>query len=194
MRALALVAEDDLTDEQIANKVGIDRATLHRWKQDPNFKADVADAVEQYRQEILTQGIANRVKRVAALDDRWNKLQQIITERGESDEFADAPGGTTGLLVKQVKSVGAGLMSQIVEEYAVDTGLLAELRNHEKQAAQELGQWTDKVAPTDPSGQNEYVGLSADERAARLAALLERARTRRDGQSADGADVGGAGT
>jgi hypothetical protein len=28
--------------------------------------------------------------------------------------------------------------------YKVDTRLLAELRNHEKQAAEELGQWSEK--------------------------------------------------
>jgi hypothetical protein len=33
----------------------------------------------------------------------------------------------------------------VVEEYEVDTGLLKELREHEKQAAQELGQWSDKA-------------------------------------------------
>jgi hypothetical protein len=32
-----------------------------------------------------------------------------------------------------------------VEEYQVDTGLLKELREHEKQAAQELGQWSEKA-------------------------------------------------
>jgi hypothetical protein len=33
----------------------------------------------------------------------------------------------------------------VVDEYAVDGVLLKELREHEKQAAQELGQWSDKA-------------------------------------------------
>lgn len=32
-------------------------------------------------------------------------------------------------------------MAREIEEYELDTGLLAELRAHEKQAAEELGQW-----------------------------------------------------
>jgi hypothetical protein len=32
----------------------------------------------------------------------------------------------------------------VVEEYEVDTGLLKALLDHEKQAAQELGQWSEK--------------------------------------------------
>jgi hypothetical protein len=32
-----------------------------------------------------------------------------------------------------------------VEEYQVDTRLLKELREHKKQAAQELGQWSEKA-------------------------------------------------
>lgn len=56
----------------------------------------------------------------------------------------DVPGGNTGLLVRTTKGIGSGDTFQIVDEYAVDTGLLRELREHEKQAAQELGQWIDK--------------------------------------------------
>jgi hypothetical protein len=40
-----------------------------------------------------------------------------------------------------------------------------------------------KIAPTDPTGEKEYVGLTDDERAARIAAILDAARARRDGQS-----------
>jgi hypothetical protein len=48
-----------------------------------------------------------------------------------------------------------------------------------------------KVAPTDPTGEKEFSGgLTDEERSARIALLLERARTRRDGQAAEaGASV-----
>ena len=46
-----------------------------------------------------------------------------------------------------------------------------------------------KVAPTDPSGEKEYAGLTDEQRAERIAQLLERARARRAGRPA-GADVG----
>jgi hypothetical protein len=44
-----------------------------------------------------------------------------------------------------------------------------------------------KIAPTDPTGEKEFSGgLTDEERAARLTALLDRARARRDGQAAAG--------
>jgi hypothetical protein len=49
-----------------------------------------------------------------------------------------------GLLVRTHKQLGSAEYPNIVEEYEVDTGLLKELREHEKQAAQELGQWSEK--------------------------------------------------
>jgi hypothetical protein len=83
---------------------------------------------------------------------------------GEKDpDVAGHPGGDTGLVVRQVKMIGSGAAAQLVEEYPVDVALLRaeldvmrELREHEKQAAQELGQWVDKVAPTDPDGEESY--------------------------------------
>jgi hypothetical protein len=54
------------------------------------------------------------------------------------------PGAETGLLTRTYKQIGSGEGAEKVEEYQVETGLLKELREHEKQAAQELGQWADK--------------------------------------------------
>ena len=53
--------------------------------------------------------------------------------------MAEAPGGGSGLLVRQYQG-GAPI-------YKVDTGLvrlIGQLLAHEKQAAEELGQWTEK--------------------------------------------------
>jgi len=62
-------------------------------------------------------------------------MRQVIKERAESPEFAAVPGGKTGLLCKDLKG------RRDTPVYKVDTGLLAELRAHEQQAAQELSQW-----------------------------------------------------
>jgi hypothetical protein len=48
------------------------------------------------------------------------------------------PGGETGLLVRTGRFIVNG---KAVDVYAVDVGLLRELREHEKQAAIECGQW-----------------------------------------------------
>jgi hypothetical protein len=63
-------------------------------------------------------------------------MRRVIDERAAWADFADVPGGTTGLLVKDYKGKEA---DQLV--YKVDTGLLGELRGHERQAAAELEQW-----------------------------------------------------
>src|ERR1035441_6890960 len=83
--------------------------------------------------------ISSRNARVQALQNRWDRMRRVIDERAASPDFAEVPGGTTGLLVKDYKGKDADTLV-----YKVDTGLLAELRNHEKQAAEELGQWNEK--------------------------------------------------
>jgi hypothetical protein len=109
--------------------------------------ADLCSRVREL-QETLAAGtialeISSRNARVQALQDRWDRLRagvaQLMTERGAS--MAEAPGGSTGLLVRQYQG------RQAMPVYKVDTGLLSllsELRAHEKQAAEELGQWTEK--------------------------------------------------
>jgi class 3 adenylate cyclase len=76
--------------------------------------------------------------------------------------------------VRNVKGIGAGENYREVREYEVDVALLRELRAHEEQAARELGQWVDKVAPTSPDGGESYAPFSDDERAAVLRAALAR--------------------
>ena len=46
--------------------------------------------------------------------------------------------------MRTLKQLGRGDEAETVEEFRVDTGLLKELRETEKQAAQELGQWAEK--------------------------------------------------
>jgi hypothetical protein len=88
---------------------------------------------------VIALEISSRNPRVQALQKRWDLLRKIIDERAASPEFADVPGGTTGLLVKDYKG-----KDSCMPVYRVDTATLAELRAHEKQAAEELGQWTEK--------------------------------------------------
>lgn len=149
-RAAVFVAEDRLSDEQIADQVGVNRRQLTRWRAHPTFAARVAELVKQMDDAAARRGIARRMNRVRVLDDRWNRMQAVIAARAE--EHAAIPGGSTGLLVRQVKQIGVGVGAREVTEYEVDTGLLRELREHEKQAAQELGQWSDKHELTGRDG------------------------------------------
>lgn len=151
-RAALLVAQDELSDEQIAESVNVTRRALAKWKRAPEFAARVADLVAAMREAVRARGIAERQNRVDALNERWELMRKIVAERAAAQEMAQIAGGKTGLLVRQLKQVGVGREAQVVEEFSVDTGLLRELREHEKQAAIELGQWQEKREVSGPGG------------------------------------------
>jgi cytochrome P450 len=141
--AAMLVAMDELTNAAICARVGISPATLARWKNSPQFASRVEEHLGSCRAEVRVRGIAQLERRVQALDDRWNRMRRLIEERAADRELAGVPGGTTGLIVKRTKAAGSGETFQLIDEYVVDAALLRELREHEKQAAQELGQWVE---------------------------------------------------
>jgi hypothetical protein len=102
---------------------------------------------------VIAEEIRNRDARVQELQWRWDLMRVVIKERGQHADFADVPGGKTGLLVRDYKGKDA---QQPI--YRVDTGLLAELRLHEKQAAQELGQWSEEKEPGAPAIGERFTG------------------------------------
>ena len=57
--------------------------------------------------------------------------------------MADLPGGTSGLLVRDSKGKKADKLVVRIDPGVVS--LVAELRGHERQAAEELGQWKTRV-------------------------------------------------
>jgi hypothetical protein len=176
-RAAALLAEDRLSDEDIANLVGITRQALQKWKARPEFMARVDGIVEKIRIAVEAEGIANKVNRVALLNDMWRRQQAVIAAR--AGEYAHIPGGDTGLLVRTVniakvyevgdpddERMNPTKETILVEEYAVDTGLLKEMRETAKQAAIELRQWTEQREethkPAGPLEVNHKHGFSPD--------------------------------
>ena len=160
-RAAVLVAEDERSDEDIAAAVGIARRSLARWKRDPEFAALVGDHIGQIQAAMLKHAIAKKHKRIAVLDDLHAKALQVIAERSDDETMADAPGGDTGLMVRQVKMIGYGKSMQVVEEYAVDTGLLREIRALHEQTAKELGQWVDRSESEVTRTEIQIVGVDA---------------------------------
>lgn len=123
------------------------------------FKDAQAEAMERLRHEaekradkIHALEISKVDARIEALQSRWNQLrqgvEQIIQERGA--DMADIPGGRSGLLCRDYKGKDA-----TAEVYKIDpgiVGLLGELRAHEKQAAEQLGQWISKNEHTGKNG------------------------------------------
>src|SRR5262245_15630090 len=173
-RAACLLAEGRLTDEAIARDAGVTRRQLARWKNHPEFAARVALLARDLDAACAKRGIGRRLQRLRALDERWEKMLQVIAERAADPTLARVPGGPTGLLARTMKTIRHHDDVLAIPEYAVDTALLRELREHEKQAAVELGQWVTKVAPTNPDGSDEYGGFSDDDRATLLRALGAR--------------------
>lgn len=168
-RAAALLADDQLSDAEIAAQVGITRQALTKWKQAPSFQARIDSIVAATRQRLRSHGIREKVNRISALADRHERLCQVIEARATDPLMAAVPGGRTGMLVAEpmlVKVYEAGYSadedaeridgpmspsktSRVLYKYAVDTGLLKELREIEKHIAQELNQWSEGKATMD---------------------------------------------
>jgi len=165
-RAALLLALDELTEVQIANDIGCSRDTIWWWKQHPVFVSRIQETAESIRSRILEEGISVKANRLKELNDRHRRLRQVIAERAayfathDDTSVRMAPGGQTGLLVRQVKIIGSGRSAKEVEEYVVDTALLREMRSIEEHAARETGQWTDKTELT--LTKKLYIGIDID--------------------------------
>jgi hypothetical protein len=147
-KAAALLARG-LSAAEVARTVGMTREGLFKWRRQPAFRARVASLVRR-RAGIPEQfAAAHNVHRVKSLQQRWDKLHQIIAERGAAPEMKNVPGGTTGLLVQRIKSIGSGKSVREMREFEIDTGLLTSLLAIERRIAEELGQWS---KPKDEKG------------------------------------------
>lgn len=201
--AARLVADDTLTNAEIADEIGVARATLQRWKTHPEFIARVSLEFAEIQKRARRNGIARLDRRVKAANDRHARMTALIEARA-AEMKGEVAGGETGLLVRQLKHVTVRVESTkdgktagppIVTreehyEYAFDAALVREIREVEKQVAQDVGQWAEKVEHTGANGGPIRV-QAIDERIDALAekfgitreAVLERmaeARKRKD--------------
>lgn len=184
-KAAALVAAGEQNDEQIAADCGVHVVTLWRWRKQPEFAARVQELLDKAAAEADAKGITEKANRVRVLNDLHEKQLRVIAERANDPAMQRIPGGKTGLLVRQVKLVkvyeGSGEYTEAmadldtppeklrsakqdveVAEYVVDTGLLGEIRQYSKQAAQEMGQWTERQEVSGDFLVREYVGVDPD--------------------------------
>lgn len=174
-KAALLVADGQLSEPEIAKQLKISQRSVARWKTYPDFQVRIAEHLEAARQAIRDKGISEKINRVENLSNRHKLMQQVIEARAASPEMQEVPGGKTGLLVRKIKSIGYGATAEKVDEFAVDTGLVREMCQHEKQVAQELGQLTEKHEITGKDGapllKSDLADLSYEE-------LLELAKKR----------------
>lgn len=78
--AALLVAEDDLTDEQIAERVGITKRSLELWKKRPHFAARVVQHKEAFKDRALVEGFADKRARLKALNALAQDLMRDMAE------------------------------------------------------------------------------------------------------------------
>jgi transcriptional regulator with XRE-family HTH domain len=138
-------AEDLMTDEEIAAEAGVSRQSLYNWRQRDDFQDAIKAADAAILQKALRLPIARKHYRVKTLNDQHAKALAVIDERA-AEMAGVVAGGGTGLLVRQYKQIGTGRDAQTVEEFAVDTALMREIRATEEQAAREVGDWQDNNA------------------------------------------------
>ena len=124
---------------RVALRVGA--RTLQRWHAHREFQDEIDRLKREIAEAVKAEGIANRQNRIDRHVDIDQRLWQVVSERAADPTLAGVPGGTTGLIVRQLKQVGAGREAQLVEEFAIDTGLERAIRANMQQVAQELGQW-----------------------------------------------------
>jgi DNA-binding CsgD family transcriptional regulator len=139
-RAAILLAEDELSDTEIAQCVGITRRTLMRWKKQASIQQKIDEQLTLSKQESERQMLVERQIRIAAMEARLNELEDIIWGRAHSLEMRGVPGGSTGLLRRRkicFKPHG-GLP---VYAYELDTALLREERRLLVAVAKAVGQW-----------------------------------------------------
>lgn len=135
---------------------------------------EIAAAVEEHLAEVKRQGIAKQQNRVDALVERHRLLNQIVAERAADPFYGDVAGGKTGLVMKRLKNVtvvyekdpddpNSKAHQATVERWEVEDNiaLLREMREHEKQVAQELGEWAEQVQ-IDGGLRREYVIVAGD--------------------------------
>ena len=155
IRAAVLCAEDELSDEAIAANVGIGRATLNRWRELPEFAAEVERQKAAILAKALRLPIAKKHERLRVLNELHDKQLALIGAR--STQYPDVPGADTGLIVgtlKQVKHItvstdeGTQTWTEEHWEYQFDAALVREIRATQEQAAKETGDWSETLNMT----------------------------------------------
>lgn len=147
--AFAQLVVTGLSFTEAAVRAGFAPSSAHnmgsRTAKLPAVRARIQELRAQRGHKTTFAGVRDPNARVTAMESRWMLLRQIIDERAKDPDMAHVPGGTTGLLVMTVKQIGNKENFQVVREYRVDRELLAEMRELERQCAEDLGQFSRKT-------------------------------------------------
>lgn len=138
VKAATLLAENQLTQKQMAAEVGCSPRAITNWLSVPAFKAHVQKLVEETRKVLAQRYIATQDQRIASYIQDFERTDQIIKERAEA--MKHVPGGSSGLIARDFKAV----KDEVVEVYEFDAALVRERRAIRKDVAEELGQLSQK--------------------------------------------------
>jgi predicted transcriptional regulator len=130
---------------EVAELLGVTPVCVAQWKQKPEFQERMKENFKEFRQRVMSEGIADRINRIKRLNLRWNQIDKVFKDRSKDTSHMSVPGWDTGLLTHEQKSIGSGELATVIDVYRVDTPTIKEEREIAKQAAQELGQWEEKV-------------------------------------------------
>jgi phage terminase small subunit len=107
-------------------------------------KPEIQAEIQAWREEAKQSAVTDMAHRLNVLDGIEQKLLAVIEARSDAYSATDVIGGDTAIVVRQYKMIGSGREAEMVEEYAVDTATIRELRAVHEQVAKELGQWTER--------------------------------------------------
>lgn len=127
-------------------------ASASKLLRNQKVKIRIPEIQAKVNAKVEAKSISIKANRIAVLNEMWEKLRQIVRERAEDPAVMGVAGGTTGLIVHDLKGVGTGPAADVVDVYEVDVALLKEMREHSKQAAIEMGQWVEKGELSGPMG------------------------------------------
>jgi DNA-binding CsgD family transcriptional regulator len=144
LRAAQLVAEDRLTNTEIAKKCKVARRTVDNWKKLAAFRAEVQRIQRAAEQQVVECAVSDKKRRVAQLNADWLALDRIQKEQAaflravEKKHKIVIAGASTGLVTERVTTAGT--------EYRLNTALLRARLAIQEEVARELGQRIDKSA------------------------------------------------
>jgi hypothetical protein len=152
-RVIALVLEGK-SDAQVAAAISTPKCSVSR-QAITKFRARHADelqpAIAEIEKQITDYAIAKQVNRIADAQLRRDLLYQVREIRSNGGE-----GMETGIVVRTYKQIGAGEDAKLVEEYRVDTAMLAEWRANDRYVAEVLDQLPRANMTVDLSDHRSY--------------------------------------
>lgn len=183
------------TQAEISSIVGVtqqqisyDLATVQRrWKIDTAINLDEAKQKELSRIDTLERTYWDAWMRSAGEHTKTRTEQLVTTNDGSDDESKES--------TEESKPEKKPIVLKVVTDTEMLLGvpaLLAGVMSCIERRCKLLGlDAPTKIAPTSPDGKEQYDGgITETERAARISAILDRGRTRRDRLStSDGPDT-----